>query len=53
MLIEQQIAERQVRAKAAVSSILKRPASGIYGDYQVRSASRKIYRVAMRGPGLF
>jgi SWIM zinc finger len=25
----------------------------LYGDYAVRSASKKTYRVAMRGPGLF
>ncbi|HWZ45529.1 MAG TPA: DEAD/DEAH box helicase [Candidatus Saccharimonadales bacterium] len=53
MLIEQQIAERQARAKKAVASILKRPAQGIYGDYQVKSASKKVYRVALRGAGLF
>lgn len=53
MLIEQQIAERQTRAKDAVKRILDRPVSGLYGDYQVKSASKKIYRVAMRGSGLF
>src|SRR5947209_5855334 len=53
MLIEQQIVERQTRAKEAVESILERPASGLYGDYRIRSASKKIYRVALRGPGLF
>ena len=53
MLIEQQIAERQTRAKDAVEHILERPASGLYGDYRIRSASKKIYRVALRGPGLF
>src|SRR5947209_14614269 len=53
MLIEQQIAERQTRAKDAVHSILERPQSGLYGDYRIRSASKKLYRVAMRGPGLF
>src|SRR5437763_12484503 len=53
MLIEQQIAERQTRAKDAVEHILERPASGLYGDYRIRSASKNIYRVALRGPGLF
>lgn len=42
MLIEQQIAERQTRAKDAVDRILQRPASGLYGDYRIRSASKKI-----------
>ena len=53
MLIEQQIAERRERAAGAVVKILERPAGGLYGDYRVKSASQKIYRVAMRGPGLF
>ncbi|HEV2987171.1 MAG TPA: SWIM zinc finger family protein, partial [Candidatus Angelobacter sp.] len=53
MLIEQQIAERQTRAKDAVNRILERPSSGLYGDYRIKSASKKIYRVALRGPGLF
>ncbi|HEY6352348.1 MAG TPA: DEAD/DEAH box helicase [Candidatus Angelobacter sp.] len=53
MLIEQQIAERQTRAKDAVESILEHPAAGLYGDYRIRSASKKIYRVALRGPSLF
>ena len=53
MLIEQQIAERRDRATSAPIQILKRPASGPYGDYSVKSASGKTYRVAMRGPGLF
>ena len=33
--------------------ILTRPDGNLYGDYSVRSASNKTYRVAMRGPGLF
>jgi uncharacterized Zn finger protein len=33
--------------------ILTQPAGNLYGDYSVRSASNKTYRVAMRGPGLF
>ncbi|MCX6623413.1 MAG: DEAD/DEAH box helicase [Acidobacteria bacterium] len=53
MLVEQQIAERRDRAKAAVTKILKRPAGGPFGDYEVQSASGRSYRVAMRGTGLF
>jgi SNF2 family DNA or RNA helicase len=53
MLIEQQIAERRERAAAAPLKILKRPSSGLYGDYTVKSASGRTYRVALRGPGLF
>jgi len=53
MLIEQQIAARQERAAAAPLKILKRPASGPYGDYSVKSASGRTYRVAIRGLGLF
>jgi SNF2 family DNA or RNA helicase len=33
--------------------ILAKPDGDLYGDYAVRSASKKTYRVAMRGPGLF
>src|ERR1019366_8254218 len=53
MLIEQQITERRERAAGAIAKILKRPTGEPYGDYSVKSASGKIYRVAMRGPGLF
>ena len=53
MLIEQQIAERRERARAALLRILERPEGGLYGDYRIKSASGKTYRVAMRGPGLF
>jgi SNF2 family DNA or RNA helicase len=53
MLVEQQIAERQERAKAAPLKVLKRPVSGPFGDYIVKSASGQTYRVAVRGPGLF
>jgi SNF2 family DNA or RNA helicase len=53
MLIEQQIAERRERAAAAPLKILKRPPSGPYGDYTVKAASGRTYRVALRGPGLF
>jgi SNF2 family DNA or RNA helicase len=53
MLIEQQIAERRERASGAIARILERPRGEPYGDYRIRSASGKTYRVAMRGPGLF
>ena len=53
MLVEQQIAERQQRGAAMQLRILKRPANNPYGDYTVKSASGKTYRVAVRGPGLF
>ena len=53
MLVEQQIAERRERAVAAIAKILERPGGEPYGDYRVKSASGKTYRVAMRGPGLF
>jgi superfamily II DNA or RNA helicase len=53
MLIEQQITERRERALGAIAMILKRPSGEPYGDYSVKSASGKTYRLAMRGPGLF
>ena len=53
MLVEQQIAERKERAGAAIAKVLERPGGKPYGDYRVKSASGKTYRVAMRGPGLF
>lgn len=53
MLIEQQIAERRERANSAIARIVAKPASGPYGDYTVKSASGRTYRVAMRGPALF
>jgi SWIM zinc finger len=53
MLIEQQIAERRDRAIATQLRVLKRPATGPYGDYTVKSASGRTYRVALRGPGRF
>ena len=53
MLIEREIAARQERAQDAAVKILSRPHDGAYGDYQIRSSSKKTYRVAMRGPGLF
>jgi hypothetical protein len=51
MLIEQQIAARRERARRSVVRILAKPDGDLYGDYAVRSASKKTYRVAMRGPG--
>jgi len=53
MLIEEQIAARRERAHGSVVRILAKPDGDLYGDYAVRSASKKTYRVAMRGPGLF
>ena len=53
MLVEQQIGERQARAGGAVVRVLERPVDSAYGDYKIKSGSGKIYRVAMRGPGLF
>jgi superfamily II DNA or RNA helicase len=53
MLVEQQIAERRERSVAAIAKVLERPSGEPYGDYRVKSASGKTYRVAMRGPGLF
>jgi SNF2 family DNA or RNA helicase len=53
MLIEQQIAERRDRAGQTVVRVLQRPAAGPYGDYKIKSASGRTYRVAVRGPGLF
>src|SRR5262245_27868527 len=53
MLVEQQIAERRERAAAAIAKVLERPSGEPYGDYRVKSASGKTYRVPMRGPGLF
>src|SRR6266481_7476115 len=53
MVIEQQISARRERAHGSIVRILTRPDGNLYGDYSVRSASNKTYRVAMRGPGLF
>jgi hypothetical protein len=53
MLIEQQVAEWRERAQSAIAKILERPCGEPFGDYRVKSASGKTYRVAMRGPGLF
>src|SRR6202162_3492500 len=53
MVIEQQISARRESAHGSVVRILAKPDGDLYGDYAVRSASKKTYRVAMRGPGLF
>jgi len=53
MLLEEQISERQERARTAIAHIQTKPPGHAYGDYQVKSASGKVYRVAMRGPSLF
>lgn len=53
MLVEEQISARQQRARNAIHSILAKPAGQGYGDYEIRSASGRKYRVAMRGPSLF
>jgi superfamily II DNA or RNA helicase len=53
MLVEEQISARQQRARTAIESILAEPLGGAYGDYEVKSASGRKYRVAMRGPSLF
>src|SRR5205823_5017855 len=53
MLIEREIAARRERAQFAGVKILSRPHDGAYGDYQIRSSSKKTYRIAVRGPGLF
>ncbi|HEY2934862.1 MAG TPA: DEAD/DEAH box helicase [Acidobacteriota bacterium] len=53
MLIEEQITERRLRARKEKFQI--RPQGvGVFGDFQVLSrASRRSYRVALRGLGLF
>src|SRR3989475_2492817 len=53
MIVEEQISERKDRARAAIARVLARPDGQLFGDYRVKSASGKTYRVAMRGPGLF
>jgi superfamily II DNA or RNA helicase len=53
MIVEEQISARQQRARKAIQSILTEPAGHAYGDYVVKSASGREYRVAMRGPSLF
>jgi hypothetical protein len=53
MLVEEQISARQLRARTAIQSILAKPPGQGYGDYEVKAASGRKYRVAMRGPSLF
>ena len=52
-IVEEQIAARQQRARNTIQNILTGPVGQAYGDYVVKSASGKEYRVAMRGPSLF
>src|SRR5436190_5080135 len=52
-IVEEQIAARQQRARNTIQNILSGPVGQAYGDYVVKSASGKEYRVAMRGPSLF
>jgi superfamily II DNA or RNA helicase len=53
MLIEEQIAERQLRARKEAFKIEAQGRS-VFGDYQVFSpTSKRTYRVALRGVGLF
>jgi hypothetical protein len=53
MIVEEQISARQQRARNAIQNILTEPSGQAYGDYVIKSASGREYRVAMRGPGLF
>ena len=53
MLVEEQIQARRARAKEAIKKVASRPRPGPYGDYRVESTSGAVYRIAMRGPGLF
>jgi hypothetical protein len=53
MLIEEQIAERQRRARKETFKI-EPQGRGMFGDYKILSpASKRSYRVALRGVGLF
>ena len=53
MLIEEQIAERRLRARKETFKI-ESQSRAVFGDYQVFSpASKRLYRVALRGVGLF
>src|SRR5512145_1042812 len=53
MLIEEQIAQRRLRARKEAFKI-ESPSQAVFGDYQVFSpASKRVYRVALRGVGLF
>src|SRR5206468_9330955 len=51
-IVEEQIAARQQRARKTIQNILTGPVGQAYGDYVVKSASGKEYRVDMRGPSL-
>ncbi|MGH9444459.1 MAG: SNF2-related protein, partial [Terriglobia bacterium] len=53
MLWEEEISARQERGREAIRRILASPPGRAYGDYEVESASKTKYRVALRGPGLF
>jgi superfamily II DNA or RNA helicase len=53
MIVEEQISARQQRARKAIRNIVTAPAGQAFGDYEVRSASGRKYRIAMRGPSLF
>ena len=53
MLIEEQIAGRRLRARKETFKI-EPQGRAVFGDYQVFSpSSRRLYRVALRGVGLF
>ncbi len=52
-IVEEQISARQQRARKAIQNILTGPVGQVYGDYVLKSASGREYRVAMRGPSLF
>ena len=53
MLIEEQIAARRLRARKEIFKI-ESQSRAVFGDYQVFSpASKRLYRVALRGVGLF
>jgi hypothetical protein len=53
VLVEEQITERRLRARKETFKI-EPQGRAIFGDYQVFSpASKRVYRVALRGVGLF
>src|SRR5207249_10729984 len=53
MLVEEQIAERRMRARKETFKI-EPQGRAVFGDYQVFSpSSKRLYRVALRGVGLF
>ncbi len=53
MLVEEQIAERRLRARKEAFKI-EPQGRAVFGDYRVFSpASKRLYRVALRGLGLF